>query len=126
MSEVATETVLRNADKLRARLRHQFGEALGNDPVCGGRVSSATVDWLADEALRACEAVAHNTRERMTPLQASDPASAVEGVVEAFRREVSDAIEREADDPSISTVFRMGMNHAAGIARTCPISARKE
>lgn len=43
--------------KLRSRLRQVFSEALGADPVCNGRVATGTVDFLADEAIRACEAV---------------------------------------------------------------------
>jgi hypothetical protein len=57
--------------KLRNRLRHQFGEALGADPVCGGRVSTGTIDWLADEAIRGCVAVERRTRDATTPMNIS-------------------------------------------------------
>lgn len=53
--------------KLRRRLHAQFSAALGADPVCNGRVTSATVSWLADEAMRACEAVARHVDAEERP-----------------------------------------------------------
>ena len=37
----------------RDRLLESFGRALGNDPICGGRVGSDTVKYLVDLALSA-------------------------------------------------------------------------
>jgi hypothetical protein len=52
-------------EKLRNRLRDRFREMLGADPVCNGRVSTATVEWLVDEALRACSAVERHYLEQV-------------------------------------------------------------
>ncbi len=54
-------------ERLRAQLAENFAIALGRDPVCGGRVSSATVDWLADEAMRACDATARAAIAKAKP-----------------------------------------------------------
>lgn len=51
--------------QLRQRLISQFERALGADPICNGRVGSHTVEWMADEALRACEAVERAVAPRM-------------------------------------------------------------
>lgn len=56
-----------NLAAVRERLRAQFSAALGSDPVCNGRVTSATVDWLADEAIRACLAVGRAARTSVSP-----------------------------------------------------------
>ena len=65
--------MIEHKGKLRARLREQFLAALGADPVCRGRVATTTIDWLADEAIRACDVVERRTRDKLSSVHASEP-----------------------------------------------------
>ena len=46
-----------DTERLRERLDDVFVKALQGDPVCNGRVCTGTIDYLVNEAIKACEAV---------------------------------------------------------------------
>ena len=53
-----------NLENLREPLRQRFCAALRADPACSGRVCGETIDWMVEEAIRACEAVARKAGQQ--------------------------------------------------------------
>jgi hypothetical protein len=106
-------------EPLRAKLDAQFTAALQNDPVCNGRVSSATIDYLVDQAIFAAEATGRHAARSIESLSSKGHSEASVDELCAKLRAVESACHtcyhRNPDGPEAADALEAQALQIAGL-----------